>query len=84
MVATVKTSAPQFRQGQCVRFIGGAGTVRSFRPDSGSWTYQVEMEMGPEPAIGRIGYETTVVLAEADMTIADRRRSQSRAIASVS
>jgi hypothetical protein len=81
MVATAKKLAPQFRQGQQVRFIGGAGTIKSLRPDAGSWTYQVEMEMGPEPEMGRIGYETTIVLAEADMTIAEHPWYQTLAIA---
>lgn len=83
MVATAKHSVPQFRQGQHVRFIGGAGTVKSLRPDSGSWIYQVEMEMGPEPAMGRIGSETTVVLSEADMMVVDTPWFQNFAIAAV-
>lgn len=68
MIATVKKSTPLFCQGQQVRFIGGAGIVKSFFPNAGSWFYQVEMEMGPVPAMGRIGYETTVLLSEVDMT----------------
>lgn len=81
MVVTAKKLAPQFRQGQRVQFIGGAGTIRSLRPDSGSWTYQVEMEMGPEPAMGRIGFETTIVLSEADLMVADHPWYQGLAIA---
>lgn len=72
MVATVKQTKPRFHPGQRVRFIGGVGIIQQLRPDAGNWTYQVEMEMGPEPEMGRIGYETTVVLAEADMTLAEQ------------
>lgn len=50
-----------------VQFIGGQGKVKSYRPESGSWQYLVEMEMGPEPDMGRIGYETTIVLLESDL-----------------
>lgn len=70
MITTVKKFAPQFREGQQVRFIGGVGTIRSLRPAADSWMYQVEMEMGPEPDTGRIGYETTIVLAEIDVVSA--------------
>jgi len=81
MFTMAKKSTPQFCKGQQVRFVGGAGTIKSFQPDSGSWSYQVEMEMGPEPDMGRIGYETTVVLYESDMTIADHAWLQNWAIA---
>ncbi|MDX2231682.1 MAG: hypothetical protein NW220_18755 [Leptolyngbyaceae cyanobacterium bins.349] len=82
MVTTLRTAAgPQFSAGQMVHFIGGVGTVKSFRPDSGSWTYQVEMEMGPEPEMGRIGYETTVMLSEVDMFLGEQRSFTDWAIA---
>lgn len=81
MVATVKQTKPEFYTGQRVRFIGGAGIVKQLRPDAGNWTYQVEMEMGPEPEMGRIGYETTIVLSEADMTLVEQVWFQELAIA---
>jgi hypothetical protein len=59
---------PQFCRGQRVAFVGGAGTVRNHRLEAGSWTYLIEMEMGPEPEVGRIGSETTVMLPENDIT----------------
>lgn len=59
--------ASQFCQGQKVRFVGGTGTVRNSKLESGCWTYLVEMDMGPEPEMGRIGYETTVWLFESDV-----------------
>lgn len=64
----IGVSVPKFNHNQPVRFIGGEGTVKHFRPDAGSWLYTVQMEMGPEPEMGRIGYETTVVLSETDLS----------------
>lgn len=66
-MAAIITTVPQFRKGERVAFIGGAGVVKNYRPDSGGWSYNVEMDMGPEPDVGRIGYETTIVLCEADL-----------------
>ena len=60
-------ATPRFYRDQNVRFIGGQGTVRSYHPESGSWKYLVEMEMSPEPDIGRVGQETTIVLLESDL-----------------
>lgn len=67
-MATTLTT-PRFRQGQIACFIGGKGIIRNCQPDSGSWSYLVEMEMGPEPKTGRIGHETTVRLFETDLTL---------------
>jgi hypothetical protein len=61
--------APRFGKGQRVNFIGGSGTIKSCRPDAGRWSYLIEMEMGPEPEMGRIGYETTIQLTEADLSL---------------
>lgn len=58
---------PRFSRDQVVRFAGGVGTIRNYRPDSGTWTYAVEMELGPEPVVGRIGPETTILLQEVDI-----------------
>jgi len=58
---------PRYAKGQIVGFVGGVGTIRSRRLDSCTWTYAVEMEMGPEPDMGRVGYETTILLDEADI-----------------
>lgn len=58
---------PRFGKKQRVKFVGGIGTIRSWRPESGTWTYAVEMELGPEPDMGRIGSETTIILHEADI-----------------
>jgi hypothetical protein len=63
-------SRPQFMLCQSVQFCGGAGTVRSCRPTAGTWTYTVEMELGPEPEVGRIGFETTILLAESELSAA--------------
>ncbi len=58
---------PQFSQEQWVRFIGGEGRVKGFYADSGTWTYAVEMVLNPNPALARLGDETTVLLQEADL-----------------
>lgn len=58
---------PRFRTNQMVHFVGGVGTIKNSRPDSGTWTYAVEMEMGPVPEMGRVGFETTILLNEADI-----------------
>ncbi|KAM3095189.1 hypothetical protein ACKFKF_25675 [Phormidesmis sp. 146-12] len=60
-------ASPKFNPDQVVQFVGGEGKVRSHYPDSGSWSYKIEMEMGPEPDMGRIGYETTILLLETDL-----------------
>lgn len=58
---------PRFGKDQRVCFVGGVGTIRSCRSESGTWTYAVEMELGPEPDMGRVGSETTIILHEADI-----------------
>jgi hypothetical protein len=60
-------SIPRFRREQQVYFIGGVGTIKNQHCESGCWAYVVEMEMGPEPDIGRVGYETTIQLFETDL-----------------
>ena len=60
-------TTPRFNKGQKVCFVGGVGTIKNCRPDSGMWTYNVEMELGPEPEMGRVGSETTILLDEADI-----------------
>jgi len=50
-----------------VRFIGGVGKIKSFRSESNTWAYAVEMEMGAEPDFGRIGVQTTILLHEGDI-----------------
>lgn len=58
---------PRFSRDEIVRFAGVVGRIKSYRPNSNTWTYIVEMEMGPEPDFGRVGGETTLVLEEADI-----------------
>lgn len=60
-------AVPRFKTNQMVHFVGGIGIIKNYRPDSGTWTYAVEMEMGPEPEMGRVGFETTILLNEADI-----------------
>lgn len=61
---------PKFSLEQFVRFIGGEGKVREFHTDAGRWSYLVEMEMGEEPEMGRIGYETMILMPETDLEAA--------------
>ncbi len=68
-MAATMTTIPLFRKGQAVKFVGGTGIVKSHQLDSSTWTYLVEMAMGPEPEMGRIGYETTLLLNESDLAL---------------
>ncbi|MBF2050196.1 hypothetical protein [Leptolyngbya sp. 7M] len=65
MLATL--AEPRFRQAQKVSFLGGEGVIQSYRPSNGTWTYLVEMFKGPEPAFGRLGQETMVLLYETEL-----------------
>lgn len=65
--AVAETILPKFSTNQIVRFIGGVGKIKNYRPDAGTWTYAVEMEMGPLPDVGRVGFETTIILYESDI-----------------
>jgi hypothetical protein len=58
---------PKFRNTQWVSFVGGEGIVRSYKPESGTWTYLIEMALGLEPDFGRVGAETMILLTEADL-----------------
>ena len=58
---------PRFTKNEIVQFAGGIGMIKNYRPAANTWTYAVEMEMGPEPDFGRIGGETTVLLDEAEL-----------------
>ena len=58
---------PKFRNTQWVSFVGGEGIVRSYTPESGTWTYLIEMAFGLEPDFGRVGAETMIFLNEADL-----------------
>lgn len=72
MAARIAT-VPQFRKGQKVSFIGGSGTIKNYQSDAGSWSYLVEMEMGPEPEMGRIGAETTIMLNQIDLSVYENK-----------
>ncbi|MEA5623120.1 hypothetical protein [Nostoc sp. UHCC 0251] len=69
MNAVVDLRRPKFCKGQKVEFIGGLGTIIQYCLNSGYWSYLVEMEMGLEPEMGRIGYETTILLFETDIIL---------------
>lgn len=61
-------AAPKFRKNQMVCFVGGSGMIRGYQSKTGTWTYFVEMEMGSVPKMGRVDYETTVLLPQAGLT----------------
>ncbi len=69
MSAVIELARPKFCKGQKVEFIGGLGTIRQCCRNSGHWSYLVEMEMGAEPEMGRIGCETTILLFETDIIL---------------
>ncbi|NHC33391.1 hypothetical protein [Scytonema millei] len=62
-----RQALPKFSRDRVVRFIGGSGKIKQYKHTAGSWSYTVEMEMGTPPEMGRIGFETTVLLDEADI-----------------
>lgn len=66
---SVPISPPKFRQLQLVSFLGGMGRIRSRHLESGTWAYAVEMSLGMEPNVGRVGTETTIFLDEVDIQV---------------
>jgi hypothetical protein len=71
-----ETTIPQYRRGQIAYFIGGQGIIKNYQQESGRWAYVIEMELGPEPASGRIGYETMVCLFENELTVGNELIAQ--------
>lgn len=69
-MSNILISTPIFQQTQLVKFMGGEGIVQRFRFDSGTWMYDIEMVLGPEPLFGRVGAETTIVLNEEELCAA--------------
>lgn len=63
----VNSTKPIFFRDQQVLFTGGSGTIKNCFPDSGAWLYQVEMELGPEPEMGRMGAEATILLHQTEI-----------------
>ncbi|BAZ50907.1 hypothetical protein NIES4103_35300 [Nostoc sp. NIES-4103] len=68
MMAVV-AKIPRFKKEQQVSFLGGLGIIKDHLPEAGTWTYLIEMEMGLEPPMGRIGSETRVLLPETDICL---------------
>jgi hypothetical protein len=68
---TTTTPRPRFALGQQVQFCGGTGLVTGYQPVAQTWTYAIEMELGPLPTMGRIGSETTILLSEAELQEAE-------------
>jgi hypothetical protein len=51
------------------RCIGGLGNIIQCHPNSGHWSYLIQMEIGSEPEMGRIGYETTIILFDTSIIL---------------
>lgn len=66
-MTVIAANTPNFCYAQRVRFVGGEGTVESYRSEADTWIYLIKMSMGSEPDFGRVGGETTVVLFESDL-----------------
>ncbi|MEM1255038.1 MAG: hypothetical protein AAGI69_21600 [Cyanobacteria bacterium P01_H01_bin.21] len=66
-MTVVTANAPNFCRNQRVSFVGGEGTVESYRSEADTWIYLIKMSMGPEPDFGRMGGETTIVLLESEL-----------------
>jgi hypothetical protein len=64
---------PKFNCDQIVSFIGGEGKITNIQRQDNCWAYIIEMTMGAKPDFGRIGAETTIVLAEQDISQADKK-----------
>ena len=60
-------NAPKFREQQQVCFAGGQGTILSLQADGIDWLYSVEMPLGAEAEMGRIGYETIILMPETEL-----------------
>lgn len=58
---------PKFSRNQVVCFVGGSGKIKNYQSHAGEWFYAIQMDMGPEPEMGRVGYETTILLDEIDI-----------------
>jgi hypothetical protein len=43
------------------------GKIKSLQQQDSRWVYTIEMSMGAEPDFGRVGAETTIILAEQDL-----------------
>ncbi len=63
----LKSTPPKFRQAQEVNFLGGNGTIIFCQPDAGNWLYGVEMPVTIEPELGRVGYETVILVPEFEL-----------------
>ncbi len=67
MTTSVLVTEPKFSKNQPVCFVGGVGRILSCQLEYNTWAYIIEMEMGPEPSMGRIGAETSILLHENDI-----------------
>lgn len=61
---------PKYSQKQFVCFNGGMGTVKGCQANARTWIYAVEMPLTPNPSMGRVGNETTILLLETEIQMA--------------
>lgn len=63
--------AAKFHENQVVSFLGGVGTIKSYRIDSGNWVYAIEMAIESELPLLSVG-KAMILLHEPDIeTIQD-------------
>ncbi|MGL5874801.1 MAG: hypothetical protein ACRC2R_20960 [Xenococcaceae cyanobacterium] len=65
--SSLLTRESQFSHNQQVCFIGGTGKIKDCYFYAGKWIYAIEMPLGPEPEMGRIGAETQIFLEEIEI-----------------
>ena len=64
--------AAKFHQNQLVSFLGGIGTIKGCRIDSGNWVYAIEMAIESDLPTPSTGSEAMILLHEPDIeTIQD-------------
>jgi hypothetical protein len=68
--APFQNEVQSFNRAQRVKFVGGEGVIRNCKFEGGTWTYLVEMDLGPAPKFGRVGAETMVLLDWIDLRAA--------------
>jgi hypothetical protein len=66
MITSLMTT-PKFTRHQRIRFAGALGRIKSYQPESNTWTYVVELEMAQNPDFDRVGNEASILLNEADI-----------------
>ena len=67
MSLLIRKKSHRFQHNQKVYFTGGIGTIKGCYFDLGKWFYTIEMPLGVEPEMGRVGAETQIILEEIEV-----------------